>query len=242
MGRSDYKTFFHGLLTTFCPESGVLWQNRQSRAKIMTNSFRRHLSMPETMRQHSRSDQDPRRDPFRLPDAVSFAVRPKHPRQRGSRDGAKPACAVRGEARAIGHADARVPRRGRLAPPAVVLLEDTRGLAARPGIGEMDRARGTSPGEVDTVQVSLKLFPPGFGKGLASSPLPGISLPFAVDSMAACMMPGSIRSQSVHLAGALEHGGSAASGPPTSSGAASVPAPVSAASRQRTARRRGLAD
>ena len=40
-----------------------------------------------------------------------------------------------------GHADARASRRCRPAVPSAVLLEDARGLAARRGIGEMDRAR-----------------------------------------------------------------------------------------------------
>ena len=117
----------------------------------------------KAFRRHPRFGQGPRRGPLRLPhvgscgvllqDAVSVAVRPKHPRRRGSGDGRESPLPVRGGAGAIAvsirHADARAldevdPRHLRR-----VLLEDARGPAARQGAGETDRARGSFPMAVD---------------------------------------------------------------------------------------------
>ena len=86
----------------------------------------------KAFRRHPRFGQGPRRGPLRLPhvgscgvlrqDAVSVAVRPKHPRRRGSGDGRESPLPVRGGAGAVAvsirYADARAPRRGRPPPPA----------------------------------------------------------------------------------------------------------------------------
>ena len=112
MGDLIAKTFFRGLFArnrALRGKTGEAGREHDKKTLPRASVDARDAEDDATaFRRHPRSDQDPRREPFRLPhvgycgfllqDAVSVGVRPKRPRRRGSGDGRESPLPVRGGA------------------------------------------------------------------------------------------------------------------------------------------------
>ena len=112
MGDLIAKTFFRGLFArnrALRGKTGEAGREHDKKTLPRASVDARDAEDDATaFRRHPRSDQDPRRELFRLPhvgycgfllqDAVSVGVRPKRPRRRGSGDGRESPLPVRGGA------------------------------------------------------------------------------------------------------------------------------------------------